>query len=178
MYETERLLLRQWTDDDLQSFIKINQDQTVMKYYPSTLSVSDTINMVARIKNKFKTNGFGLYAVVLKETQQFIGYIGLNTPDFQAYFTPCVEIGWRLAKEYWGQGLAVEGAKKCLELGFNQFNLNEIVSFTAKINTQSERVMQKLGMAYEVDGDFHHPKLPREHRLSLHVLYRISYYPV
>ena len=91
-----------------------------------------------------------------KENHQFIGFIGLNTPDFEAHFTPCVEIGWRIAKEFWGQGLALEAAQKCLEIGFNEFNLSEIVSFTAITNKKSERVMQKLKMTHDDKDNFYH----------------------
>lgn len=174
MIETPRLILRHWQDSDIEPFIKINQDEEVMEYFPKVFSAGETIALVEKIKNKFATHGFGWYAVELKETHKFIGFIGLNIPDFEASFTPCVEIGWRLAKEYWGQGLAVEGARKCLEIGFNEFNLDEIVAFTAKINLRSERVMQKLGMVRDYAGDFYHPKVPRKHELSLHILYRLT----
>ncbi len=93
--------------------------------------------------------------------------------DSELLFTPGVEIVWRLAKEFWGQGFAVEVAQKCLEIGFNEFNLNEIIALTAKINKKSERVMQKLNMTHDESENFYHPKLPKEHPLSLHVLYRL-----
>ena len=173
-YNTERLILRNWIDSDIEPFTKLNQDTEVMEYFPNILSAEETIALIEKIKNKFSMQGFGWYAAELKENHKFIGFIGLNIPDFKADFTPCVEIGWRLAHEYWGHGLAVEGAKKCLEIGFNEFNLNEIVSFTTKNNHRSERVMQKLGMIYDAASDFHHPKLASEHPLSLHVLYRIT----
>jgi 3-dehydroquinate dehydratase/shikimate dehydrogenase len=173
MYETERLILREWQDKDFEPFFVLNQDHDVMEFFPDVLSYQETIDLIAKFKNKFKVNGFSFYTCELKDTRQFIGSIGLNIPDFIAHFTPCVEIGWRVAKEFWGQGLAVEAAEKCLEIGFTQFNLDEIVSFTAKINTKSARVMQKLGMTYDESDDFYHPKLPKKHPLSLHVLYRI-----
>lgn len=94
--------------------------------------------------------------------------------DFKASFTPCVEIGWRLAYPYWGQGFAVEAANKCLDLGFNRFNLDEIVSFTPALNKKSERIMQKLGMHHDSKHDFYHPRLDRNHSLAWHILYRIS----
>ncbi len=174
MIETRRLILRQWQKSDIEPFIQLNQDVEVMRYFPNILSSDETIALIEKIKNKFAAQGFGWWATELKENHKFIGFIGLNIPDFEADFTPCVEIGWRLAHEYWGQGLAVEGAKKCLEIGFNEFNLNEIVSFTAKNNHPSERVMQKLSMIYDAASDFYHPKLASDHPLSLHVLYRLN----
>jgi RimJ/RimL family protein N-acetyltransferase len=173
-YETKRLILREWQDKDFEPFFALNQDLEVMRYFPNIFSHQETVELIDRIKNKFKANGFGFYSCELKETQQFIGSIGLNTPDFKANFTPCVEIGWRVAKEFWGQGLAVEAAKKCLEIGFNEYNLKEIVSFTAKINNNSQQVMQKISMTYDKSEDFYHPNLKPNHPLTLHVLYRMS----
>lgn len=173
-YETERLILRDWIDSDIEPFIKLNQDPQVMEFFPNYYTKDETIASIERFKKSLTEFGYSLYACELKSNQQFIGFIGLLHRDFDLPFAPCVEIGWRLSKEYWGQGLAVEGAKKCLEIGFGEFNLNEIVSFTAKINHRSERVMQKLCMLYDGGGDFCHPKLPIEHPLNLHILYRIS----
>jgi RimJ/RimL family protein N-acetyltransferase len=172
-YETERLFLREWQDKDFEPFFALNQDVDVMRYFPNVFSHQETVDLVTKIKNKFRAHDFGFYSCELKNTGQFIGSIGLNVPDFSAHFTPCVEVGWRVAKEFWGQGLAVEASQKCLEIGFNQFGLDEIVSFTAKINTNSQRVMQKLGMTNNEAEDFHHPKLDHNHSLALHVLYRM-----
>lgn len=158
----------------VEPFSKLNQDADVMEFFPKIFNQQDTLELINKIKDKFKANGFGFYTVILKNSEQFVGSIGLNIPDFEAHFTPCVEIGWRVAKEYWGQGLAVEAAQKCLDIGFTEFNLNEIVSFTAKINKKSERIMQKLGMTHNIADDFCHSKLSKEHPLSLHVLYRIT----
>jgi RimJ/RimL family protein N-acetyltransferase len=173
MIETPRLILRHWLESDTEPFIKLNQDKEVRRYFPNTLTVEETITAIEKIKHNFATRGFSWYAVELKENHKFIGFIGLEVPSFEACFTPCIEIGWRLAREYWGQGLAVEGAQKCLEIGFNEHNFKEIVAFTPKINTPSQRVMQKLGMSYNPADDFYHPKLPKESPLSLHVLYRL-----
>ncbi len=172
-YETERLILREWQDKDFEPFFALNQDVDVMRYFPNILSHQETVDLVNRIKHKFKANGYGLYACELKKSGQFIGFIGLNAPDFSAHFTPRVEVGWRVAKEFWGQGLAVEAAQRCLEIGFKQFGLDEIVSFTAKRNHNSQRVMQKLGMTNNETEDFQHPKLDPKHPLALHVLYRM-----
>ncbi|MFN7094202.1 MAG: GNAT family N-acetyltransferase [Burkholderiales bacterium] len=174
MYQTERLVLRNWTNDDLTPCIALNQDPAVMEFFPHPYTAEETIAAVERFKQHLIDYGFTMYACEFKSNQQFIGLVGLRYCDFAAKFTPCVEIGWRLAKEYWGQGLAVEAASRCLAIGFDQFKLEEIVSFTAKINKRSERIMQKLGMVHQEQDNFFHPKLPFNHPLSLHVLYRMN----
>jgi RimJ/RimL family protein N-acetyltransferase len=130
--------------------------------------------MVEKIQKHFKQYGFGLFACILKSTGQLIGYVGLNAPDFEAHFTPCVEIGWRLSSEVWGKGYATEAALAVLEVGFKEYDLREIVSFTVPSNYRSIRVMEKIGMKRDMEGDFYHPKVPYEHPLRLHVLYRIT----
>lgn len=174
MYETTRLILRPWQASDIEPFVQLNQDPQVMEFFPGIYTVEETIEQVEKFKQHFVQHKYTMYACELKNTNEFIGFIGLMYRDFVANFTPCVEIGWRLAYKHWGQGLAVEAAQQCLNIGVNEFNLNEIVSFTAKSNLRSQRVMQKLGMTRDIKGDFHHPKLAVDDPLSLHVLYRIS----
>lgn len=171
-YETERLILRQWREEDIIPFAAMNADERVMEYFPRILTLKETSNMIERIHDKINTNGFGFYACELKESAQFIGFIGLNIPDFNADFMPCVEIGWRLAREFWGSGYAKEGALKCLTLGFNDFMLDEIVSFAAHQNRRSWQLMDRIGMTYS--GKFYHPKLAINHCLNPLVLYRIK----
>lgn len=172
MYETNRLILRNWTEHDIESFVSLNADIDVMHHFPKTLSANESIALLDKFKNKINNNGFGWYAIELKITKEFVGFVGLNIPEFEADFTPCVEIGWRLHKKYWSNGLATEAAKKCLEIGFNELKFVEIVSFTAKQNKASEKVMRNIGMLKT--KDFSHPKLPIEHHLSQHVLYKIT----
>ncbi|MCC2626290.1 MAG: acetyltransferase [Burkholderiales bacterium] len=173
MYATKRLILRNWREADTPGFIKMNQDPQVMEFFPTVLSSEESISLIEKIKSKFKVQGFGFYACELKESQELIGFVGLNIPDFKASFTPCVEVGWRIAYKFWGQGLAVEAAQKCLDIGFNEYNLNEIASFTALVNKRSERVMQKLGMTRDSAHDFIHLKLDPHHPLAKHILYRL-----
>lgn len=173
MIETQRLILRNWQDSDTEPFAALNQDPQVMEHFPSVLTREETIAFIDKCKQHYSTYGYTLYACELKDNHQLIGFVGLMyRADLP--FSPCVEIGWRLAKDYWGQGLASEAALKCLEIGFTEFNLAEIVSCTSTINKRSERLMQKLGMIHDAGGNFYHPKLPKEHPLSLHVLYRIN----
>ena len=170
MLETERLLLRTWTEADVVPFSLMNGDPQVMEYFPSTLSSEESLQLYQRITAFMENRGFGLFAVELKRSHEFMGFIGLNEPTFTAAFTPCVEIGWRLARPFWGQGFATEGAKACLDFGFSTLHLQEIVSFTSKLNLKSIAVMERIGMQYA--GEFEHPKLEPGHRLRTHVLYR------
>jgi RimJ/RimL family protein N-acetyltransferase len=169
--QTNRLILREWKDKDLEAFARLNQDPKVLEFLSAPLTFEESADWIKRINQHFKEHGFGLWAATLT-TGEFIGYIGLNVPAFAAHFTPCVEIGWRLASAFWEKGYATEGAQAVLEYGFNQLGLKEIVSFTVPANTRSIRIMEKIGMKRDLSGDFHHPKLPKDHRLSLHVLYR------
>lgn len=170
--QTPRLQLRQWHDDDIAQFVAINQDPEVMRWIGEPLSEAQTSAWVARIRETWQENGFGLFAVELRDTPGCIGYIGVTAPRFVAHFTPCVEIGWRLAHAHWGQGLATEGAAAVLEWAHTSVQLPEVVSFTTKGNVASQRVMQKIGMQYHAADDFAHPNLPADHPFSAHVLYR------
>jgi len=174
MLETRRLLLRRWRDSDRVPFAALNADPRVMQFFPAVLSRTDSDRLVDRIEAHFEKHGFGLFAVELGQEGAFIGFIGLSVPDFEAPFTPCVEVGWRIAAAYWNQGLATEGAKAVLAYGFDSLQLSEIVSFTTVANAPSRRVMEKIGMTRAPEDDFDHSKLPEGHPLRPHVLYRIS----
>ena len=169
---TERLLLRPWRDADLAPFAALNADPAVMEYFPTTLSRAESDAAAARIQRELSERGFGLWALELRGGP-FIGFTGLAVPSFDADFTPCVEIGWRIAREHWGKGYASEAAHRALAFGFERLGLAEIVSFTAVGNTRSRRVMEKLGMSHDPADDFEHPSLPPGHPLRRHVLYRI-----
>lgn len=172
--ETPRLILRKWQKYDLEPFAAMNQCPQVMEYFPSPLSRDESEDFIKICNAEIAQQGFGLFACVLKECLQFIGFVGLHIPSFKTRFTPCVEIGWRLAQPFWGQGYATEAAHAVLQFGFEQCKLTEIVSFTTVKNVRSRRVMEKLGMQHDVRDDFNHPGLPVEHPLCKHVLYRIA----
>jgi RimJ/RimL family protein N-acetyltransferase len=172
--ETPRLFLRAWRESDREPFFRINSDQLVMRYFPACLTREESDAGFDRIQAHFDFHGFGLYAVELRHTQKFIGFIGLNVPAFEAPFTPCEEIGWRLAAAHWNRGLATEGAREVLRYAFNVLKLPEIVSFTVPANLPSRRVMEKLGMTRNPAEDFDHPRIPEGHPLRRHVLYRQS----
>lgn len=168
-YETTRLILRQWQESDIAPFAEMNSDKEVMKYFPKTLTFDETLEMYKRCQDN--QNGFGFYPVEEKLSRKFVGFVGLNIPS---YMPDCVEIGWRLKKEFWGKGYASEAAKKWLEIGFNEYNLKEIISFTAKQNIKSQAVMERIGMKRDEKRDFFHPKIPKEHPLAFHVFYAIQ----
>lgn len=174
---TRRLLLRPWRLEDRAPFASLNANPRVMEHFPSILTRMESDALADRIEAHFAQHGYGLWAVELPGVASFIGFIGLAVPRFTAHFTPCVEIGWRLAVEHWGQGFAVEGASAALMFGFQQLHLNEIVSFTASANSRSRRVMEKLGMTHDPQDDFDHPLLPEGHPLQRHVLYRVDRRP-
>lgn len=173
MIETDRLLLRQWTPRDREPFARMNADPRVMEFFPSCLSREESDAGVDRMEAHFRKHGFGWWAAELREECRFIGFIGLAVPNFEAYFMPAVEIGWRLDADYWGRGLAPEGARACVRHAFEVVGLDAIVSFTVPANARSRRVMEKLGMKRNAADDFDHPNLPEGHPMRRHVLYRL-----
>ena len=170
---TDRLLLRSWRESDLEPFAALNADPAVMEYFPEPLDRSESDAMVARIMDHFDTHGFGFWAVEAPNVAELIGMVGLAISRFETHFTPCVEIGWRLARAHWGKGYATEAARASLRHGFERLGLDEIVSFTVPQNVRSRAVMEKIGMTRSPADDFDHPSVPEGHRLRRHVLYRI-----
>jgi RimJ/RimL family protein N-acetyltransferase len=171
---TERLVLREWRDLDVEPFIEMNADPVVMEFFPEPYSPERTRRFVARIRECWAERGYGLWAVERKDMAGFIGYVGLWPATFPAHFTPAVEVGWRLAADQWGHGYATEAARAALAHGFDSLGLEEIVSFTSTVNVRSWRVMERLGMRRDASGDFEHPNVPEGHPLRPHVLYRIK----
>jgi ribosomal-protein-alanine N-acetyltransferase len=167
-------LLRPWCDGDLPAFAALNADPRVMEHFPKTLSRAESEALVARNRDHFAAHGFGLWAVEVPGRAAFIGFVGLAVPRFEAPFTPCVEVGWRLAAEHWGRGYATEDRRGGLAHAFGPLGPVEVVSFTARANRRSRRVMERLGMTRLPADDFEHPGLPEDHPLRPHVLYRLS----
>ena len=167
--ETERLLLRQWRDDDLTPFAALNADPEVMAHFPAPLTPEQAADLVGRHQALLEAGQPGVFATEVKTTGEFIGFVGLAVPRFEASFTPCVEIGWRLARSAWGHGYATEAARAALDHGFNTLALKEIVSFTAVGNLRSRAVMERIGM--RLVEEFDHPNLEPGHPLQRHVLY-------
>ncbi len=170
---TSRLLLRPWRDADGDPFAAMCADQLVMEFFPKLLDRAESDATIDRIQDHFARHGYGLWAVEIVDVAPFAGFVGLSIPQFDAHFTPCVEVGWRLARDHWGQGYASEAAQASLEFGFRQLGLDEIVSMTAVANLRSRRVMQRIGMTHTPADDFDHPKLAADDPLCRHVLYRL-----
>ena len=175
MLETERLILRQWRNDDYIPYAKLNADPSVMRFFPSTLSEQESNEQADRIKSLINNNGYGFWAVELKSCGKFIGFVGLHKQDEHSGIpnSPLIEIGWRLSTEYWGLGYAPEAAKVALAFAFEKLSLREVYAFTALPNEPSQRVMTKIGMD-NINQDFNHPKLPPGHVLERHCLYKIT----
>lgn len=172
--QTQRLRLRAWQDEDLPLFAELNADRRVTEYLLGPLTRSQSDALVERINEHFLREGFGFWAVEAPGIARFIGMVGLGIPGYTAPFTPCVEVGWRLARQYWGQGLATEAAQASLKFGFENVGLAEIVALTVPGNARSRAVMSKLGMTRTATDDFDHPRVPAGHPLTRHVLYRLS----
>lgn len=150
----------------------MNADSAVMEYFPDLLTRAESDALFEALKEGLVERGWGLWAAEIRSTGAFAGFVGLNLATFDAPFTPAMEIGWRLVPEHWDQGLATEAARCVLAYGFEQLGLDEIVSFTSVTNLRSRRVMEKLDMIYDTEGDFDHPRVPIGHPLCRHVLYR------
>jgi len=175
--ETERLYLRQWQPSDFAIFADMNADPEVMRYFPKVLSAAVSDIIANKCQQLIKDKGWGFWAVSLKDGSEksdaFIGFVGLNKTHANLHFAPCVEIAWRLRKEFWGKGYATEAANASLKFAFEELALDEVVSFTAVINKRSQSVMERIGMTNTQDN-FYHPALSSNHPLAEHVLYKIN----
>ena len=171
--ETERLLLRRWRPADRDPFAAMNADPVVMEHFLSVMTRAESDAFVDQIEAAFERDGFGLWAVEVRDGSPFIGFVGLNVPRFEAPFMPAVEIGWRLDRHHWGRGYATEAARAVLAVGFHDVGLEEIVSFTSTGNVRSQQVMERIGMHTNPADDFDHPRMPVGHPIRRHVLYRL-----
>lgn len=169
--ETERLRLRQWRDSDLEPFAALSADPKVMEFFPSVLTRAESDAFVQRVRSLIAERGWGFWATELKASGDFIGFIGLHSPADMP-FSPCVEVGWRLAHSFWGKGYATEGAHAALHTLFHGIEEEEVVSFTTVGNLRSRAVMTRLGMREA--GLFDHPRVPEGSRLRPHCLYRLT----
>jgi len=171
--DTPRLRLRRWRDEDREPFAELNADPAVMAFFASPLGRASSDASIDAWREQFATRGWSNWAVDELSTGRFIGFVGLSVPRRVLPFSPCVEIGWRLARASWGKGFAAEGARAALRVGFERFGLAEIVSFTSVQNVRSRAVMERIGMQ-DADQDFEYPGVPEGHPLRLHCLYRIG----
>ena len=171
---TDRLRLRRWRTEDLEPFAALNADPRVREFFPSVQTYQESADSMEYIRDHFLQRGFGLWAVEVIGGAPFIGFIGLSVPSFDAPFMPCVELGYRLAFEYWGRGYATEGSRAAVAFGFVTLDLHEIVAMTAVGNERSRRVMERVGMTRNPANDFDHPNIVEGHPLRRHVLYRLT----
>ena len=176
--ETDRLVLRQWRDDDAPRLAAVIGDPVVRRYYPGVGTLADAVAGVARNRDRIDRLGYGFMAVELKANGQFVGMLGISPipDDLQAHIfgRPKVEIGWQFDRAFWGRGLAPEGATAVLDYAWRGLRLPQVVAFTYRGNLPSRRVMEKIGMTREAKGDFDHPLVPIDHHVRPHVLYRIA----
>jgi RimJ/RimL family protein N-acetyltransferase len=171
--ETPRLRLRQWRESDRAPFAAMNADAEVMEFFPSLQSREASDASIDTWQSQLAERGWSNWAVEVLSSSVFIGFVGLSVPKRLLPFSPCVEVGWRLARPYWGQGYATEAARAALRVGFEQLELAEIVSFTSVLNSRSRAVMERIGMR-NAHEDFEHPGVPENHSLRSHCLYRIT----
>jgi len=172
LFISERLGFRNWQDNDLDAFVAMNADPDVMEFFPKTLSHKSSLLLMEKLMKHYEEKQHTYFAVDILKTGECIGFIGLVKQEYDAPFTPCVDIGWRLAKAFWGKGYATEGARRCLDYGFEFLNLREIYAVATPINLPSIRVMEKIGM--KKAGTFVHPKLTDNKRLRDCVYYVID----
>lgn len=168
--ETKRLRLRQWVLSDGAPLYQLNSDPEVMAFFPNPLSKEQSDTYLLELHNRIAQNGYGFWAVEEKASGGLVGFVGLNVPKYDLPFGPCTEIGWRLAKPFWGKGYATEAAEACLEYGFIELKTDQIYSFTANVNRPSEKVMIRLGMT-KLNNTFKHPFVSQTSHLSEHILY-------
>lgn len=172
VFKSERLGFRLWLDDDLEDFTELNSDSEVMEHFPKSLTKSETEEFIQRLQKHYLDQGYNYYATELLETGEFIGFIGLAYQEFESEFNPSTDIGWRLKRSSWGKGYATEGAKRCLDHAFNTLKLESIISTCVVGNSNSEKVMRKIGMTKK--GTFDHPKLKEYPTFEKCVWYEIK----
>jgi len=170
---TPRLLLREWRDEDAEPFAAMSADPDVMELLLGPYDRQKSDFWVAWARDYWRDNGYGVFVVEVSGEASFVGVVGLNRLTYDAHFTPAVEAAWRLARPFWGRGIAHEAGRAVIEDGFYRLGLSEIVAITTPANHRSWRLMERLGMQRDVDGDFDHPRVPAGHPLARHVLYRL-----
>lgn len=169
---TDRLVLRAWREEDLEPFADLTASPEVQAHFPSVLSREESDRLAGIFDAGIRERGWGMWVVERQDTGEFTGYVGIQPITFESWFTPAVEIGWRLARPYWGMGIATEAGRASLSYAFGTLGLDKVVAFTVPANTRSLAVMDRLGMTFA--GDFEHPRMPEGHRLRHHVLYEVT----
>ena len=172
LFTSSRLGFRNWTSEDVNPLHLMCADKEVMEFFPNIWSLKQTSEFIKRMQNSFRDNGYCYFAVDVLKSKEFIGFIGLSLQTFEAEFTPCVDIGWRLKKSAWRKGFATEGAKVCLDFAFGELNLNSVVAIAPELNLKSQQVMKKIGMTEQ--PTFLHPAIEDNDPLKKCALYKIS----
>lgn len=172
-YKTKRLILRPWREEDKDVFAKINTDPRVKEFFPELQTQTQSDNLVDKWSQQLAEDGYAFWAVDRIDRNEFIGFVGLSRFEAELPFCPCIEIGWRIAFEHWGNGFATEAASECLTLGLHKFGMKEIVSFTTLANVRSRRVMEKIGMT-DTGANFLHPFVDSNSGMQEHCLYRVA----
>ena len=172
LFQSERLGFRNWIDSDTPKMIEISSDPDVMQFFPAIATKIQTVEFIDRMKLMYIEKGYCYFAVDQLKDGSFIGFIGLYYETYESQFTPGVDIGWRLNKKHWNNGLATEGAKKCLDYGFNKLGLKNIIATAPIINIKSIRVMEKIGMTKL--SEFKHPRLKSNKQLEDCVCFEFS----
>jgi RimJ/RimL family protein N-acetyltransferase len=172
--ETARLALRDWREADRAPFAEMNADPAVMEFFYRPLSSEESDALVDVFQAELDESGHCPWAVEELSTGTFIGFVGLHAVPAQLPFAPATEVGWRLARPYWGRGYATEAGAAAVRFGFGTLDLDKVVSFTSALNVRSRRVMGRLGMSHDEADNFDHPNIAEGHRLRSHVLYSLS----
>lgn len=171
--ETDRIILRPWKERDRQPFAEMSADPAVMEHLLPMNSREAADGWIDRRMAHLAEHGFTFWALEAKESGDFLGAVGLLRIGYNAHFSPAVEVGWRVARPFWGQGYALEAAAASIRFGFENLGLSEVIANTVAQNTRSRRVMEKLGMSHNAEDDFDHPGIPEGHPLRPQVLYRL-----
>ncbi|ASV86878.1 acetyltransferase domain protein [Ochrobactrum quorumnocens] len=174
--ETPRLTIRNWEDRDRELLHVINSDDEVMRFFPFRRNRAESDKLFELLQTMIAETGLGFYALEEKQSGQCIGFAGLARTDLEPYFpNGTVEIGWRLARPFWGKGYVTEASKALLAYAFEALELPEVVSFAVFNNDRSTSVMQRINMVRDAASDFDHPRVPDETpHLKRHVVYRIG----
>ena len=172
LFTSTRLGFRNWIDADIEKMHQINSDKEVMEFFSNTPTLEQTTNFVKRMQTSFEENGYCYFAVEITETEELIGFIGFSNQTFESEYTPFIDIGWRLKRVTWNKGFATEGAKACLNYGFDNLNLKTIFAIAPKLNEKSQQIMKKIGMKEYTT--FFHPNIKDGHPLKECILCEVS----
>ena len=173
LFTSDRLGFRPWRESDIDWYAEMNADERVMQYFPSVMTREESLKSMHKLTDAYRDLGHTYYVTELLDRGDIIGFIGIGYQKFEAAFTPIKDLGWRLRPNYWGNGYATEGAKRCIETAFahEPLNLDVLYAITPKTNLPSINVMKKIGMHHYTD--FHHPELNDCPELQSCVLYRL-----